>query len=91
MENLIPDPKAPNPGGKGSASEIVNSSGHLDGGKRELLRRIDDDTASTILDVSFQRSNKRDEVPPGTNLSLELSDCKDKEEFCKYQRRLVCF
>lgn len=91
MENLISDPKAPNPSGKGSASEIVNSSEHLDEGKRELLRLIDDDITSTILDVSFQRSNKNEEVPPGTNLSLEPSEYKDKEEFCKYQRRLVCF
>lgn len=88
MEYLISDPEAPNSSGKGSASEIDNSSGHLDDGKRMLLRLVDDGIASTILDVSFRRLNKNEEVLPGTNLSLEPSKYKD-EEFCKYQQRLV--
>ncbi|CAA7041201.1 unnamed protein product [Microthlaspi erraticum] len=87
MEYLISDPMAPKPSRKGSTSEIDNSSGHLDDGRRMLLRLIDDDIASTILDVSFQRLNKNEEAPPGTNLSLEPSKYKDVE-FCKYQQRL---
>ncbi|CAH8386137.1 unnamed protein product [Eruca vesicaria subsp. sativa] len=72
----------------GPASEVFNSFRHLDGGKKDLLLLIDDDIASKMLDVSFQRMNKNEEVLlPGTNLSLEPSNFTH-EEFCKYQKRL---
>lgn len=99
MDYLTSDLKAPNyPHRKGSASEVFtgsasevfNSFRHLDGGKKDLLLLIDDETASKILDVSFQRMNKNDQVllDPGTNLlSLEPSSFTF-EEFCKYQKRL---
>uniref|UniRef100_M4FG90 Tryptophan--tRNA ligase, cytoplasmic n=1 Tax=Brassica campestris TaxID=3711 RepID=M4FG90_BRACM len=99
MDYLTSDLKAPNyPHRKGSASEVFtgsasevfNSFRHLDGGKKDLLLLIDDETASKMLDVSFQRMNKNDQVllDPGTNLlSLEPSSFTF-EEFCKYQKRL---
>nr|VDD53334.1 unnamed protein product [Brassica oleracea] len=99
MDYLTSDLKAPSyPHRKGSASEVFtgsasevfNSFRHLDGVKRDLLLLIDDETASKMLDVSFQRMNKNDQVllDPGTNLlSLEPSSFT-YEEFCKYQKRL---
>lgn len=71
----------------GSASEIFNSFRHLDGNKKDLLLLIDDELASKILDVSFQRLNKN-EIPDGTNLSLEPSKF-EYQEFCQYQKRLI--
>ncbi|KAL0858073.1 hypothetical protein Bca101_063227 [Brassica carinata] len=100
MDYLVSDLNAPNyPHKKGvasevfteSASEVFNSFRHLDGRKKDLLLLIDDEITSKILDVSFQRLNKNEEVlllPDGTNLSLEPAKF-EYQEFCKYQKRLI--
>lgn len=65
--------------------------GRVDNEKRKLFNFVTDDICSAILNVSFQRSLKREKVPSGTALTLELwsDEFEGKGEFSQYRARLV--
>lgn len=94
MRDLMSKTKVAHSTGDGSTVNNVDSgSGKVDGRKMRILSFVNDDICGAILDISFQRSVKREKAP-GTApslLSLELwsDDFEGKGDFGQYRSRLL--
>ncbi|XP_019092149.1 PREDICTED: protein HASTY 1-like [Camelina sativa] len=95
MRDLLRKPKAATYlSGEGSSTGGVVSSSQVDSEKKKrLLSLINDDISGSLLDVSFQRMSKKENVPPGVTVSigpLELwsDEFEGKGGFGPYRSKL---
>ncbi|KAJ4719575.1 protein HASTY 1 [Melia azedarach] len=95
MRDLMSKSKAVHSTGDGSGvNNTDSSSGQVDSEKRKILSFVNDDICGAILDISFQRTVKKEKVVPGTTFplgALELwSDgFEGKGDFGQYRSRLL--
>ena len=96
MRDLMSKPKVVvhSTGDSSAVNSLSTGSGQVDNEKRKILSFVNDDICSAILDISFQRTLKREKVPPGTAFplgALELwsDDFEGRGDFGQYRSKLV--
>ncbi|KAJ0237044.1 Protein HASTY 1 [Hirschfeldia incana] len=90
MRYLLPKP------GEVSSAGGVDSSSQVDSEKKKALSLINDDISGALLDVSFQRMLKKENVPSGMALSLgplelwsDEYENEGKGDFSQYRSKLL--
>lgn len=81
--------------GDNSVDNINSSAGQADNEKKKFLAFVNDDICSAILDISFQRMQKKEKVHPQSaflvgTLELWSDDFEGKGDFGLHRSRLVC-
>lgn len=96
MRDLMSKPKATlhSSGDASAANSTAAGLGQVESEKTKILSILSDDFCSSILDVSFYHMFKKENVNPGSSLSLgglELwsDDFEGKGDFSQYRQKLV--
>ncbi|GMJ11206.1 HASTY, HASTY 1 [Hibiscus trionum] len=95
MRDLMSKPKLSvhSSGDGSSANSADSSSAPVDNEKRKILSFLNENICSTILDISFQRTIKKEKLVIGHALSLGVlelwsDDFEGKGDFSQYRSRL---